>query len=109
MKYNLSSIMKKAWELFRKYAISFAESLHRAWMVAKAEPINAEIVLNAKAAAGITEDINTWAGWKADGYEVIHGSKNLFQCELIYASKGDGQLYKASFFGRSQVAEIATA
>ena len=30
MKYNLSQIMKKAWEIFRKAEIAFAEALHRA-------------------------------------------------------------------------------
>ena len=33
--------------------------------------------------------------------------KNLFQVELIYASKGPGATYKASFFGASQVQAIA--
>ena len=107
MKYNLSRIMTKAWELFRKLEISFSEALHRAWTSAKAEPINAERIETAKAQAGITEETNTWAGWKALGYEVIHGSKALFGADLIYASKGDGAIYKARFFGASQVQAIA--
>ena len=92
MKYNLSRIMTKAWELFRKLEISFSEALHRAWLSAKAEPINAQRVEDAKAAAGITEDTNTWAGWKALGFEVIHGSKALFGADLIHGSKGDGAI-----------------
>ena len=60
-----------------------------------------------KAAAGITEDTNTWSGWKKAGYEVIHGSKALFGCDLIYGSKGDGAIYKARFFGASQVQALA--
>ena len=107
MKYNLSKIMKAAWRIFRKGAVSFAEALHRAWLSAKAEPINAQRIAAAKAAAGIVEDTNTWAGWKALGYEVIHGSKALFGCDLIYGSKGDGAIYKARFFGASQVEAIA--
>lgn len=107
MKYNLSRIMTKAWELFRKLEISFSEALHRAWLSAKAEPINAQRVEDAKAAAGITEDTNTWAGWKALGFEVIHGSKALFGADLIHGSKGDGAIYKARFFGASQVQAIA--
>lgn len=103
MKYNLSQIMSRAWRLFRKLEISFAEALHRAWQAAKAEPINAERIRQAKQEAGITEDTNTWSGWKEAGYEVIHGSKALFGAELIYASKGDGATYKARFFGLSQV------
>ena len=33
MKYNLRKIMLKAWELFRKLSINFAEALHRACSV----------------------------------------------------------------------------
>ena len=107
MKYNLSKIMRKAWELFRKLEITFSEALHRSWLSAKAEPINAARIESAKAAAGVEEETNTWAGWKALGYEVIHGSKALFGCELIYGSKGDGAIYKARFFGASQVQAAA--
>ena len=106
-RYNLSKIMSKAWAIFRKAAIkaaiTFAEALHRAWLSAKAEPINAERVEAARAAAGISEECNTWSGWKSLGYEVIHGSKALFQAVLLYGSKGDGATYTASFFSRSQV------
>lgn len=105
--YNLSKIMSRAWALFRKLGISFSEALHRAWLSAKAEPVNAARIEKAKAGAGITEQTNTWAGWKALGFEVIHGSKALFGCELIHGSKGDGSTYKASFFGASQVQAIA--
>ena len=106
-RYNLSKIMSRAWALFRKLGISFSEALHRAWLSAKAEPINAARIEEAKAEAGVTEQTNTWAGWKELGYEVIHGSKALFGCTLIYGSKGDGATYKASFFGASQVQAIA--
>ena len=107
MKYNLREIMLRAWSLFRKLGISFSEALHRAWITAKAQPINSQRIDEAKAAAGITEETNTWSGWKALGYEVIHGSKALFGCELIYGSKGDGAIYKARFFSRSQVQPIS--
>ena len=107
MKYNLSKIMYKAWELFRKLEITFSEALHRAWLTAKAAPVNAKRIEDAKAEAGITEDVNTWAGWKAAGYEVVHGSKALFGADLIYGSKGDGAIYKARFFGASQVQALA--
>lgn len=106
-RYNLSKIMRKAWELFRKYGTTFAESLHRAWLSAKAEPINAQRIVNAKAAAGVTEEVNTWHGWKQKGFEVMHGSKALFGCDLIWGSKGDGATYKARFFGASQVQAVA--
>ena len=92
-KYNLRAIMLKAWDIFRKAGVTFAEALHRAW-------------LSAKAAAGITEETATWNEWKKAGYEVIHGSKALFGCDLVYGSKGEGAIYKARFFGRSQVQAI---
>lgn len=61
----------------------------------------------AREAADVTEKTNTWAGWKALGYEVIHGSRALFGVDLIWGSKGDGAVYKARFFGKSQVREVA--
>lgn len=103
MKYNLSEIMKAAWKNYNKYDITFGEALHRAWLSAKAAPVNAERIEAAKAAAGITEETATWSAWKEQGYEVRHGEKALFGCDLIYGSKGDGAIYKARFFGRSQV------
>lgn len=107
MKYDLKKIMLNAWKNYRKYEISFAEALHRAWLSAKAEEINAERIEMSKQAAGVVEEINTWAGWKKLGYEVIHGSRALFGCSLIWGSKGDGAVYKANFFGRSQVEKLA--
>lgn len=57
MKYNLSKIMLKAWKVYRKTKnIRFAEALHRAWLSAKAEEINAKRIEDAKHAAGITEE-----------------------------------------------------
>lgn len=108
-KYDLRHIMTKAWKLFRKMEITFSEALHRAWLSAKAEGVNAERIKAAKATAGIQEEVNTWAGWQKLGYEVMHGSKALFGAELVWGSKGDGATYKARFFGRSQVQELATA
>ena len=107
MKWNLSEIMSRAWRIFRKLEISFAEALHRAWISAKAQPVNAERIEAAKAAAGITEEVNTWSGWRDAGFEVQHGSKALFGVDLIYGSKGDGAIYKARFFGASQVQPVA--
>ena len=107
-KFNLRSIMLKAWELFRKATdLTFGECLHRAWLSAKALEVNEARIKQAKAAAGIEEETNTWAGWKQLGYEVIHGSMALFGCDLIWGSKGDGATYKARFFGASQVQAIA--
>ena len=108
MKYNLKAIMTRAWKLFRKFSdLPFGECLHRAWLSAKAEEVNTKRIEAAKLAAGVTEETNTWNGWKQLGYEVIHGSKALFGTELIWGSKGDGAIYKARFFGRSQVQALA--
>lgn len=106
MKFNLRKIMLRAWELHRKGGLTFAECLHRSWLSAKAEPINAATVESAKAAAGVTEEANTWSGWRKLGYEVIHGSKALFGCSLIWGTKGDGATYQARLFGASQVQPV---
>ena len=106
MKYNLSKIMHKAWQIFRKGKTTFAEALHRAWQAAKAEPINAELVELAKTAAGISEEVHSWAGWQRLGFEVLHGSKALFQTTVIDAAKGDGKTRIKSYFGASQVQPI---
>lgn len=107
-KFDLRAIMTRAWKLFRKFSdLPFGECLHRAWLSAKAEEVNAKRIEAAKLAAGVTEETNTWNGWKQLGYEVIHGSKALFGAELIWGSKGDGAIYKARFFGRSQVQALA--
>lgn len=105
--FNLKEIMTRAWRLYRDNEdITFSEALHRSWLSAKAEPINAERITEAKAAAGITEETNTWSGWRKLGREVIHGSKALFGAALIWGSKGDGAIYNARFFGISQTAEL---
>lgn len=108
MKYNLSAIMGRAWTIFRKgQGVTFGEALHRSWLAEKAAPVNAQRIEAAKAAAGITESTNTWAGWRALGYEVQHGCKALFGAELIWGSRGDGATYQARFFGQSQVQAVA--
>lgn len=107
MRYDLRAIMLRAWRLYREGKGSFAECLHRAWISEKAAPMNAERIEAAKQAAGISEEVKTWAGWKAAGFEVIHGSKALFGVDLIHGSRGDGAVYKARFFGASQVQALA--
>lgn len=82
-KYDLSMIMKKAWKIFRKVQVTFAEALHRSWLSAKAEEINQKRIERARSAAGVTEEVNTWSGWKALGYEVVHGCKALFGCDIL--------------------------
>lgn len=109
MKWNLSQIMSHAWTIFRKAGITFSEALHRAWQAAKAAPENRQRIEQAKAAAGITEETHSWYGWQLLGYEVQHGSKALFQAEVIDAAKGDGKSRVKSFFGASQVQRITAA
>ncbi len=107
MKFDLRKIMLRAWRLYKEKKLAFAECLHRSWISAKAEEINARRIERAKEAAG-AEEANTRAGWKQLGYEVVHGSKALFGTELIWGSREDGASYKARFFGRSQVQELVT-
>lgn len=109
MKYNLRSIMTRAWRNYRKGGILFAEALHRAWLSAKQEPLNSATIEAAKAEAGIIEECETWAGWRKKGYEVVHGAKAIFKAVLLYGSKGDGATYTASFFARSQVEALPEA
>ena len=97
-KYNLSSIMKAAWGFFRKGVASFSVALRMAWA-------NAKTHIAAKAAAGITEETHTWAGWKNLGYEVIHESKALYQAVLADPATKSGTR-KTSYFGLSQVQPI---
>ena len=56
-----------------------------------------------KAAAGVTEVAKTWYGWKMAGFTVKHGSRNLFQVELVAPEKGNGRTFRQSYFGESQV------
>lgn len=107
-RYDLHRIMTRAWRIFRKEkGLSFGEALHRSWLSSKAEPVNADRVQAAKELAGITEECMTWAGWKALGFKVQHGSRAAFAVTLIHGSKGDGKSYRASFFTRSQVQAVA--
>ena len=65
MKYDLRKIMLRAWRLCRENKeLSFGECLHRAWLSAKAEEVNAKRIEAAKATAGVEEETNTWSGWK---------------------------------------------
>ncbi|MGM9604306.1 MAG: hypothetical protein ACI3XG_04510 [Faecousia sp.] len=97
-KYNLSSIMRAAWGIFRKGVASFSVALRMAWANAKTH--NA-----AKDAAGITEETHTWYGWKELGYEVRHESKALYQAVIADQSTKNGTR-KTSYFGLSQVQPI---
>ena len=105
--FDMRAIMLRAWKIFRDGTeMGFGEALHRSWLSAKAASVNDARIAEAKAAAGVLDEVDTWAGWKRKGREVIHGSKALFGCDLIWGSKGDGAIYKARFFSLAQTAEI---
>ena len=97
-RYNLSSIMKAAWGFFRKGVSSFSTALRMAWA-------NAKTHNTAKEAAGITEETHTWFGWKELGYEVIHGSKAMYQATVTDPATKNGTR-KTSYFGFSQVQPV---
>ena len=97
-RYDLSSIMRAAWGIFRKGVASFSVALRMAWA-------NAKTHNSAKDAAGITEETHTWYGWKELGYEVRHESKALYQAVIADPATNSGTR-RASYFGRSQVQQI---
>lgn len=55
-KYNLSKIMKRAWELVRKAKINFTEALRFSWTVAKKE-----VALKNK--YNMINEVVTWNIW----------------------------------------------
>lgn len=99
MKYNLSSIMRAAWRIFRKGVESFAKALRMAWANAKAH-------WAAKTAAGITEETHTWSGWRELGMEVIHESKSLYKALILDPTTKSGTRVTC-YFGLSQVQAMA--
>lgn len=98
--YDLIDTVENVKSEIEKLKCSEVQLMKKAW------DLEQKRIEQSKAAAGITEEINTYTGWKQLGYEVLHGSKALFNCCLIWGSRGDGATYKASFFGESQVQPI---
>ena len=98
-RYDLSSIMRAAWGIFRKGVASFSVALRMAWA-------NAKRAATAKAESGITEETHTWYGWKELGYEVVHESKALYKTVLADPSTKKGTRVTA-YFGASQVQPIS--
>ena len=103
MTYDRRHIMLKAWSTHTRKGLPFHEALRRAWLSEKSRALNDALIARAKKEAGITEDVNTWYRWKELGFEVVHGSKALFQTDLVQNSHDNVKLYRASFFGTSQV------
>lgn len=111
-KYNMKSIMSKAWSLFRKAAkkaaITFSEALKLAWAWGKAQVANKAIITAAAAAAGIEEEYHTWAGWQAMGRMVIHTSEAAFQCVVADPTTKKGTRVQSYFiYSDTQPAPIA--
>lgn len=94
--YNLSNIMKKAWELFNANLGTFSECLKKAWEDAKAF---------VNAAKDIAEEVHTWFGWKMLEKEVMHESKALFQI-IVSDAKTKNHTRVISYFGESQVQDL---
>ena len=112
MKYDLASIMRRAWAIFRKAAtkaaITFGEALRRAWAVVKVAPANAAKVEAARVTAGINQMIDSWAGWQSLGFEVIHGSHTVLQVMLDDPARGLGKTRIVSFFAADQVVPLGS-
>lgn len=80
---------------------------------------NKEIIVGEMVLNGISEEVDTFQGWKRKGYCVTKGSKNLFQtkiwkpCKVKNPKDGEKEkqllMVKASFFGKSQVKKIQVA
>lgn len=111
-KYNLSTLMKKAWSLFRaaakKSAITFGEALKLAWAWLKVQDHNKALVAATAEALGIEEEYNTWYGWQAMGRMVIHTSTAAFQCLLTDPTTKNGTRVQSYFlYSDTQVAPVA--
>lgn len=87
MKYNLSNIMKRAWEMKRSYscrALNFAQCLKRAWNEAKTEYQNSLVPDKFADGMEITVDgsTRTLKRWTKGGYDRVYINGG--------SSKGDG-------------------
>ena len=68
--------------------------------------INAQRIEEAKAAASMTEEVDTWHGWKDRGFQVRSSVAALFWTDLIWAAEGEN--YTIGFYGLSQVCRPVT-
>ena len=98
MKHDTRAVMEEAWSLYRKGIQDFSQALSLAWE-------NAKTRREAKETAGITEETRTWAGWKDQGFEVIHESRCLYRATLHDPTTRNGTRVHC-FFGASQVQPI---
>ena len=82
---------------------------------------NLQIIGTACMMNGITEEVDTYAGWQRRGMQVTKGNKALFKTKIWKPVKGKAKvngeeaeevaghliLVNAAFFGASQVEEIS--
>ena len=111
-KYNLSTLMKKAWSLYRaalkKGTASFGEALRLAWAWLKVQDANKAIVEAAAAALGIEEEYHSWYGWQMLGRMVIHTSEAAFKVTLADPTTKKGTRIQSYFvYSDTQVAPAA--
>lgn len=110
-KYDLSSLMRKAWSLFRqaakKAAIAFSDALKKAWAWLKVQASNSAKVQAVAQALGVEEVFHSWAGWKALGRQVIHTEEAAFQVEVDDPTTKKGTRVKSFFlYSQTQPAPI---
>lgn len=111
-KYNLSTLMHKAWSLYRKASkkatASFADALRTAWAWIKVQANNKAIVEAAAEAAGIVEEYHSWYGWQQLGRMVIHTSEAAFQVTVADPTTKKGTRVQSYFiYSDTQPAPIA--
>ena len=111
-KYNLSTLMKKAWSLYRKAlkkgTAKFADALRTAWAWLKVQASNKAIVEAAATAAGIVEEYHSWYGWQQLGRMVIHTSEASFQVVIADPTTKKGTRVQSYFiYSDTQPAPIA--
>ena len=111
-KYNLSTLMHKAWSLYRKAikkgTAKFADALRTAWAWLKVQARNKAIVEAAAEAAGIVEEYHSWYGWQQLGRMVIHTSEAAFQVVIADPTTKKGTRVQSYFiYSDTQPAPIA--
>ena len=112
MKYNLSTLMKKAWSLYRKAskkaAANFGDALRAAWAWLKVQAANNAKVDAMAEALGVVEEYHTWAGWQNLGRMVIHTEQCCFQVEVADPLTKKGSRIQSYFtYSQTQIAPIA--
>ena len=111
-KYNLSTLFKKAWALYKKAskkaAASFSDALKVAWAWIKVQAAKAAKIEAVANALGIVEEYNSWYGWQNLGRMVIHTEQATFQVEVADPTTKKGTRVQSFFtYSQTQVAPEA--